>query len=84
MENYGLTVNGILSLKNISPSEKLVLVQIMTDKEIKVGKVNVQEACDQIGYTRAGWRRVAIRLIEKGYVSNPKRGYYMIVNTNIF
>jgi len=84
MENYGLTINGILSMPNISPSEKLVMIQIMTAKEIKVGRVNVQIASDQLGYTRCGWRKVAMRLIEKGYVINPKRGYYGITETNIF
>lgn len=84
MENFNLTSHGILSLPNVSPSEKLVMIQIATAKSIGVARVNVQISADQIGYTRNGWRKVALRLIDKGLVTNPKRGYYELANTNIF
>ena len=77
-------IQGILTLPNLSPSEKLVLIQIWTAKIIGVDRVNVQKSADQLGYTRNGWRKVSLRLIEKGYVENPKRGYYNVPNTNIF
>tara|TARA_R110000868_G_scaffold216760_2_gene466929 strand:- start:352 stop:603 length:252 start_codon:yes stop_codon:yes gene_type:complete len=80
----GLATQGILNLPNLMPSEKLVLIQIMTAKMIGVSRVNVQTSATQLGYTRCGWRKVALRLIDKGYITNEKRGHYEIANTNIF
>lgn len=84
MENFNLFTHGILSMPNVSPSEKLLMLQIATAKSIGVRRVNVQKSADQLGYTRNGWRKVAIRLIDKGLITNPKRGYYELANTNVF
>ena len=84
MENYNLIVHGILSMPNLSPSEKLVMIQIASAKAIGMKRVNVQVSCDLLGYSRNGWRKVAMRLIEKGFITNPKRGYYELAETNIF
>lgn len=84
MNNFNLTSHGILSMPNVSPSEKLVMLQIATAKSIGITRVNVQVSADQIGYTRNGWRKVALRLINKGLISNPRRGYYELAETNIF
>jgi predicted transcriptional regulator of viral defense system len=84
MENYNLVVHGIISMPNLSPSEKLVMIQIASAKAIGMKRVNVQVSSDLLGYSRNGWRKVAMRLIEKGFINNPKRGYYELAETNIF
>tara|TARA_R110000796_G_scaffold161435_1_gene278180 strand:- start:246 stop:512 length:267 start_codon:yes stop_codon:yes gene_type:complete len=83
-EQFNYTVHGILTMENISPSEKLVMIQIATAKTIGVSRVNVTNSAKSLGYTRDGWRKVAKRLIQKGMVVNPKRGYYGLTNTNIY
>jgi predicted transcriptional regulator len=83
-ENYNLLVHGILNMPHISPAEKLVMIQIASAKSIGMKRVNVQVSSDALGYSRCGWRRVALRLIDKGLVTNEKRGYYELANTNIF
>ena len=76
--------NGIFNLPNVSPQEKLVLLQISTLKGLGVERVNVTTSANQLGFTRNGWQKIAKRLIEKGYLLNPKRGYYELPETNIF
>lgn len=75
---------GIMSMPNLSPSEKLVVMQIAISKSLGITRLNVTKAAEQIGYTRHGWQKVAKRLIEKGFVENPKRGYYKLSETNVF
>ena len=76
--------NGIFNLPNVSPTEKLVLLQISTAKGLGVERVNVTKSATQLGFTRNGWQKIAKRLIQKGYLLNPKRGYYELANTNIY
>ena len=83
-EQFNYIVHGILGMQNVSPSEKLVMIQIATAKTIGVSRVNVTISAQLLGYTRDGWRKVAKRLITMGLVTNPKRGYYGLANTNIF
>ena len=84
MEQFNLLSHGILTLNEVSQSEKLVMLQIATSKTLGQQRVNVTKSADQIGYTRNGWQKIAKRLIEKGLIINPKRGYYELANTNIF
>ena len=84
MQNYNLIVHGIISLPNLSPAEKLVMIQIASSKAVGMKRVNVQVSANLLGYSRCGWRRVAVKLIEKGFVNNPKRGFYELAETNIF
>lgn len=76
--------NGIFNLPNVSPTEKLVLLQISTLKGLGVDRVNVTTSSKQLGFTRNGWQKIAKRLIVKGYLLNPKRGYYELPNLNVF
>lgn len=82
--NLDLFLNGILNLQGATPSEKCLMMQIAVTQSLGTNRVNVTKAADQIGYTRDGWRKIAIRLINKGFIENPKRGYYKLANTNIF
>ena len=84
MEQFNLLSHGILTLNEVSQSEKLVMLQIATSKTLGQQRVNVTKSADQIGYTRNGWQKIAKRLIAKGFIQNPKRGYYELANTNIF
>lgn len=84
VEHFNLIVHGLLHMPNLSPSEKLVMIQIASAKNIGVSRVNVTESAKAIGYTRDGWRKVAKRLIDRGWVNNPKRGYYGLNETKIF
>ena len=84
MEQFNLLSNGILTLRDVSPSEKLVMLQIATSKTLGHPRVNVTRSAEEIGYTRNGWQKIAKRLIERGFVNNPKRGYYELANTNIY
>jgi predicted transcriptional regulator len=84
MEQFNLLSNGILTLNDVSPSEKLVMLQIATNMSLGSPRVKVTQSAIQIGYTRNGWQKIAKRLIEKGFLTNPKRGYYELANTNIF
>jgi DNA-binding MarR family transcriptional regulator len=84
MENFNLLQYGILSMEDISPSEKLLMLQLATSKSLGIKRLNVTTSAKQLGYTRNGWQKVAKRLIERGFVNNPKRGYYELANTNIF
>ena len=83
-EQFNYIIHGILNMDTVSPSEKLVMIQIATAKTIGVSRVNVTHSAKALGYTRDGWRKVAKRLILKGMVENPKRGYYGLANTNIY
>lgn len=76
--------HGIFNLPNVSPTEKLVLLQVATIKGLGVDRVNVTTSAKQLGFTRNGWQKIAKRLIEKGLLLNPKRGYYELPNLNIF
>jgi len=84
MENFNLLQYGILSMEDISPSEKLLMLQLATSKSLGIERLNVTTSARQLGYTRNGWQKVAKRLIERGFVNNPKRGYYELANTNLF
>lgn len=82
--NLDIFLNGILNLEGITPSEKIVMMQIAIATSLGTSRVNVTKSAKQIGYTRNGWQKIAKRLIEKGFVITPKRGYYELRNLNIF
>jgi predicted transcriptional regulator len=83
-KNLGLFLNGILNLQGATPSEKILMMQIAVSESLGHPRINVTKSADQIGYTRNGWQKIAKRLIAKGFIQNPKRGYYELANTNIF
>ncbi len=84
MENFNLTVHGVTNMPNLKASEKLVMIHLYTLKSLGIKASHVETSCDMLSYTRAGYSRILKRLIGMGYVKQERRGYYSLVETNIF
>ena len=84
MENFNLTIYGILSMPNLDQSEKLVLIQFVTCSSIGVDKISRKFGHTQLIQSGAGWSGIVKRLIDKGYLYNSGHGKYSVNSTNLF
>jgi len=85
MENFNLTIHGITNMPNLAASEKLVMIHLYTLKSIGVNKSHVVTSSTMLNYTRHGYLKIVKRLIDMGYiVQSSTRGYYELINTQVF
>ena len=85
MEDFNLTIHGITNMPNLAASEKLVMIHLYTLKSIGVNKSHVVTSSTMLNYTRHGYLKIVKRLMGMGYIiQSSTRGYYELVNTNIF
>lgn len=84
-KEFQLQVNGIINMPNLTPTEKFMMVQFTTLESLGVRELHITHAYQQSGWTRHGWRKIALQLIDKGFVEHgSKRGYYRLTNTNVY
>lgn len=84
VNDYTLTIHGITNMPNLSATDKLVMIHLMTLKAMRINESHVVSSSEQLGYTRHGYLKILKRLIEHGYVRQIKRGLYQLNETNIF
>ncbi len=84
MENFNLTMHGVLSMPNLDQSEKLVLIQFLTFKSIGVNQISRKVGHTQLNQSGPGWSKIVKRLMKMGYVYNSAHGRYSLNETNIY
>lgn len=78
------TESGVFQIPNLSASEKLVMMHLYDLKSKGIHESHVVTSSSMLSYTRHGYLKIIKRLINKGYVKKLKRGYYTLVETNVF
>jgi DNA-binding MarR family transcriptional regulator len=84
MENFNLIINGVTNMPNLKASEKLVMIHLFTLKSMGIESSHTEVSANMLSYTRHGYLKIIKRLIEMGYVVKLKRGYYSLIETNLF
>lgn len=82
MKNFNLMIHGITNMPNLTSTEKLVMIHLYTLKSMGIDQSHVPTSAKQLSYTRHGYLKIIKRLINLGYVSPVKRGWYQLVETN--
>ena len=53
VNDYTLTIHGITNMPNLSATDKLVMIHLMTLKAMRINESHVVSSSEQLGYTRS-------------------------------